>query len=71
MKELKEKLIKKIKVISQSRHDDLKEKRSKVMEEIKKYKKIIAEERYRVIEQEAKDLFEKKVSEIEKMEKEK
>jgi hypothetical protein len=59
-KEIKEKLLQRVKKIIGDRREELKSLRSKTQDELKKYKKVIPEDRFRTIENEAKALFDKK-----------
>lgn len=59
-KEVKDKLLQKVKKIVSDRREELKSLRSKTLDELKKYKKVIPEDRFRTIESEAKALLDKK-----------
>lgn len=59
-KEVKDKLVQKLKKLANDRKEELKRLRSNTQEELKKYKKLIPEDRYRTIEGEAKTLFDKR-----------
>lgn len=70
-KEAREKLLQRVKKLGGDRKEELKRLRAGTQDELRRYKKIVPEDRLRVIENEAKAMFEKKSQEIEKLEKEK
>ena len=49
-KEVKDKLLQRVKKLLGDRREELKSLRSKTKDELKKYKKVIPEDRYRTIE---------------------
>ena len=49
-KEVKDKLLQRVKKLLGDRREELKSLRSKTQDELKKYKKVIPEDRYRTIE---------------------
>lgn len=68
-KDVKVKMTQRLKKLTTDRKEELKKQRHKFNDELKKYKKIIPEDRLRTIESEAKGLFEKSVESLEKLEK--
>ena len=66
-KEGKTKMVQKLKKLANDRKEDLKKMRTKMNDELKKYKKIIPEDRFRTIESEAKALFDKSIENVDKM----
>ena len=63
-KETRDKLVQRVKKIGNDRKEELKRLRFGTQDELRKYKKIVPEDRLRVIENEAKAMFDKKSQEI-------
>ncbi len=56
-KEARDKLLQRVKKLGNDRREDLKRVRSATQDELRRYKKIVPEDRLRVIENEAKSMF--------------
>lgn len=59
-KDARDKLVQKVKKLSLDRKEELKKLRSSTQDELKRLKKIVPMDRLRVIEDEAKSLFDKR-----------
>lgn len=63
-KEVRDKMVQRVKKLANDRKEELKRLRSGTQDELRKYKKIVPEDRLRIIENEAKTMFDKKNQEI-------
>ena len=70
-KDVRDKLVQKVKKLGNDRKEDLKKTRSNTQDELRRFKKLIPVDRLRRIEDEAKELFDKRNQEIDKILKDK